>query len=51
MPSKRRDITVRGGRAEKLEDIKQNLEEELGYEVTWPRVVDELLEDYNGPHW
>jgi len=51
MPSKRQDITVRGGRAEKLEEIKESIEQELGYGVTWPHVLDELLEDYDGQHW
>jgi len=51
MASESEHVHLHGGRARKFREVKQSLEEELGYEVSKPRVVDELLENYDGDHW
>jgi hypothetical protein len=37
-------IKLHSGREQRFQEIKENLEERLGYEPSNPRVVDELLE-------
>lgn len=42
----RADITLRGGKAERAEELKADVEESLGYEITWPRFMGELMRVY-----
>lgn len=51
MATAREDVTLRSGQARKFREIKDNLEDELEYEVTKTRVIGHLLEHYDGPHW
>ena len=51
MATESEHIHLHGGRARKFREIKESIEDDLGYSVSKPRVVDELLEDYNGKHW
>lgn len=51
MATEREDVTLRSGQARKFREIKQNLEEDLDYEVTKTRVIGHLLEHYEGPNW
>lgn len=48
MPSKRLPITLRGGQAERFEEIKAEIEEAVGHEVNRTRVVSELMLDFDG---
>jgi hypothetical protein len=50
MPQPREDIALYGGQAERFRELRDELEDELGYEPSRPRVVSHLLEYYDGPH-
>jgi len=49
MTSQREDLTLYGGQAERFRELREALNERLGYEPTKPRVLGHLLEHYDGP--
>jgi hypothetical protein len=49
MATKRENIDLYGGQARRFEQLRDELEEELGYRPTKPRTVGHLLEHYDGP--
>jgi len=49
MTRSKEDLSLYGGQAERFRELRDALEEELGYEPTKPRVIGHLLEHYEGP--
>lgn len=43
MPRQKEPVTLYGGKAERFREIKNALEEELGYEPTNPEVVGHMM--------
>jgi len=50
MATERENIDLHGGQAQRFRDLRDALEDDLGYRPTKPRVVGHLLEHYDGPH-
>jgi len=50
MATERENVDLYGGQARRFRDLRDALEEDLGYEPSKPRVVGHLLEHYDGPH-
>lgn len=40
------NFTLRGGQADRFEQIKEQVEEETGHEVTRPRVISEMMQEW-----
>jgi len=49
MTKPREDLTLYGGRAERFRELRDDLEDRLGYRPSRPRVIGHLLEYYEGP--
>lgn len=47
MPRQKEDLTLYGGRAERFREIREQLEEEYGYEPSKPEVVGELMREFD----
>jgi len=50
MATESESLKLHGGQARRFRELREELEEELGYTPTKPRVVGHLLEHYGGPH-
>lgn len=50
MATENEHLKLYGGQARRFRKLRDELEEELGYEPTNPRVLGHLLEHYDGPH-
>jgi len=48
MAKTREDLTLYGGQAERFRELRDELEDELGYRPTRPRTLGHLLENYDG---
>lgn len=46
MPIKKEHVTLCGGRARRFREIKDELEEQLGYEPSNPEIVGRLMEKW-----
>lgn len=49
MATERESIDLYSGQARRFRELRDGLEQELGYQPTKPRVVGHLLEHYDGP--
>lgn len=49
MATESESIKLHGGQARRFRELREDLEEELGYTPTRPRVIGHLLEHYDGP--
>jgi len=50
MATENESIKLHGGQARRFRELRDELEDQLGYEPTKPRVFGHLLEHYDGPH-
>jgi len=50
MAVKNESLKLHGGQARRFRELREELEEELGYQPRKTRVFDHLLEHYDGPH-
>jgi len=41
-------VTLRGDQARRFIEIKEEIEEDTGHDVSRPRVVSELMQDWDG---
>jgi hypothetical protein len=41
-------VTLRGDQARRFMEIKEEIEDDTGHEVSRPRVVSELMQDWDG---
>jgi len=48
MAKKSESLTLYGGKAERFRELKEDLENRLGYEPTKPEVIGHLLYHYDG---
>lgn len=49
MATEKESLTLHGGQARRFRELRDDLQAELGYEPTKPRVMGHLLEHYAGP--
>jgi hypothetical protein len=41
-------ITISGDQARRFQEIREEIEKETGHDVTRPRVISELMQDWDG---
>jgi hypothetical protein len=49
MTQPREDVSMYGGLAEQFRELREELEEDLGYQPTKTRTMSHLIEHYDGP--